>query len=545
MEKIRILIGELPVASSDGFTDQELYKALGSLVQTQEAEDLLYEVISLHEFDEHYNPGTTSFNLIQEAVSFNSYTALKKGIQNLGKKMSEALRSSDITLVSDTKPEELKPRKNKLFAFVAAQFNFSDGQSVKILFHSPHGDARNFDKDDVLVSYAHSLNGRDVTHLFAQREGLTTQKFSKRMMQILEKNSEKFVARQKGNQEKKAALEAQSIANEDLELKNEQLASEIKMKQLENDGLLEAVNGMQSQIETKQVSIANLNDQIAMAKSDREAQLADKTDEAEGIAGDISIDYSSQIMDLTNINADTFAGVTGIEGYVAQEPVFQQWRDWIGKEMSAGKSFDNWQSAWAQYEQTLPEDDGTGEEVPGGSESKPWGTSSWGKEAATAFVNNELLAGNIDLTEEDKSVLRGHFQGFLEMANRKLSGSLSNLGVIEAFEKQKATMETGLEYLGDGAIDNLPGSDMLIGTEYGPDGAKTVTLDPSDPKPPNGGEAVATANSILSGDFDADPKELEAKFEEILGELEASDPDLLEKVSNYYTELLSKLAVPA
>ena len=100
-------------------------------------------------------------------------------------------------------------------------------------------------------------------------------------------------------------------------------------------------------------------------------------------------------------------------------------------------------------------------------------------------------------------------------------------------------METGLEYLGDGAIDNLNQSPLW------PDGAKTVTLDPSDPKPPNGGEAVATANSILSGDFDADPKELEAKFEEILGELEASDPDLLEKVSNYYTELLSKLAVPA
>ena len=184
MEKIKMYLGGVGVGP--GYTEQELHVAYGSLIQSQDQEDLLCQEMTIEEFDEIYNEGTTSFRLIQEAVTFGSYPALKRGIRTLAKKFTEALGTSDITLVSHTQPEELKPRKNKMFAYVAVQFNFSDGQAVKVLFHSPGGEARSFDKDDELVSYAHSLNGRDVTHLFAEREGLSVPKFAKRMTQILE-----------------------------------------------------------------------------------------------------------------------------------------------------------------------------------------------------------------------------------------------------------------------------------------------------------------------------------------------------------------------
>ncbi|MBU2648756.1 hypothetical protein KKI24_28875 [bacterium] len=451
MKKIRILIGELGVAPSDGYTAQELYEAYGSLVRTQEQENLLCQPMSLHEFNEHYNPGVINCtSIIQEAISFKSYAALKRGIQNLGKKMSEALGNSEITLVGHTKPEELKPRKNKLFAYVAVQYDFSDGQSVKVLFHSPNGEARSFDVEDELVSYAHTLNGRDVTHLFADREGLTTQKFSMKMMQLLEKNHDKFVARQKTNEENQAALEAQTAANEDLALKVEALDTEIKMKQLENDGLLEAVNTMQGQIEEKQVSIANLNDQIAMAKSEREAQMKAKTDEAEKATGPAAPDFSQQANELTTVSSGTFSGLTGIKDYSEQQSITQGWRDWVLQELTTGKTFSNWQDAWTQFESTLPEDDGTGEDVPGPSAD-----------------------------------------------------------------------DTGNE-------PDLPNAE--------PD------LPNAEPESEGPTAAVETANAILAGEYDDDPKELEREFEHIMDELEEKDPDLLEKVSDYYTELLSKLA---
>ena len=51
-----------------------------------------------------------------------------------------------------------------------------------------------------------------------------------------------------------------------------------------------------------------------------------------------------------------------------------------------------------------------------------------------------------------------------------------------------------------------------------------------------------TANDILGGKYDDNPAELEAHLESIIDDLGATDPDLLEKVSNYYSDILVEMA---
>jgi hypothetical protein len=430
MEKIKMYIGGVGIGP--GYTEQELHTAFGSLVQSQEQEELLCQEMSIEEFNAIYNPGDTSFSMIEEAVTFDSYTALKRGIRTLAKKFTAALGTSDITLVSHTQPEELKPRKNKMFAYVAVQFNFSDGQAVKVLFHSPRGEARSFDKDDELVSYAHSLNGRDVTHLFAEREGLTVAKFAKRMSQILEKNSEKFVAKQAKNAQMKADLETQTAASADLDLQMSSIEGDLTLKRTENEGLAAGIADLDTQIEQKETSCKNLRSQIVTAKADREAKVQAEEQELEEerqlqeALSKSNSDWTKsanvkQILDLTNVPEGTFETLLPeMQDYEDRQSVMEDWRDWTDEQLKAGKTFERWQESWNVFVETLPfEDEIEGEDVPGPS-AEDLGSEP---ELPEPVPRAEDLTPNpeeIAATETAKAILAGDFDADLSQLEAKI-----------------------------------------------------------------------------------------------------------------------------
>ncbi|MCP4756069.1 MAG: hypothetical protein GY866_34845 [Proteobacteria bacterium] len=526
---IPIYIGEYGM--DPGYTDQELHDAYASLVRCQEEEDLLQEEMSLAEFDHFYNPGEASF-VIEEAISFKSYAGLKKGLINIAKKFEEALSGTDIVLTSHTQPADLKPRKNKLFAYVAAQYNFSDGQSIKILFHSPGGESRSFDKDDTAVSYAHSLNGRDVTHLFAEREGLTTPKFAKRMMQILVKNSDKFLSRRKDLQEKRDQLEAQLKENDDLEIKVGGMEDKIKVQQLGNDGLRERVTNLQDRIHAAEVRNAEMRDQIATMKSEREAQMKKESEastpkesppEADPTAGtEGGKDIPTRVSELTGVSSGTFANLTGIKSYEDQESLKQQWHEWLTSELESGKEYSKWQDAWTAFAGALEED--TEEEE----------TGIWSKSVSEVqtMETDQFQTEMEALVDENQ-----HAESTVLLA--KYIGDESDVLEAESLHAQQneaGELTSQLKAQWEPLTDRL--RRKLAESQGEP--ADEPSGEPSEPSEPVG--AVAIANTILAGDFDDDPAELEKKFEDILDMLEGNDDDLLDKVSDHYTEVLSQLA---
>ncbi len=155
---------------------------------------------------------------------------------------------------------------------------------------------------------------------------------------------------------------------------------------------------------------------------------------------------------------------------------------------------------------------------------KPWQNKNWAKEQAIPFINDELLPGKVDLTDEDKEALRGQFERLLEMANKKLSTYMP-LEVEEWFEKQKTAMENGLKYL-----------------ETSPEEPETPEEPEIPSESPELASAKVTANDILEGIYDDDPDKVESLIEEIIDVLDESDPDLLDQVLEHNTELLTALA---
>ncbi|MCP4755363.1 MAG: hypothetical protein GY866_31245 [Proteobacteria bacterium] len=171
------------------------------------------------------------------------------------------------------------------------------------------------------------------------------------------------------------------------------------------------------------------------------------------------------------------------------------------------------------FQQRLnPEPDPEPEPVPEQEpELGPWREKHWAKEKAVEFVNDVLLPGKADLTDEDKTALREKFEDHLETARKKLATYMP-LQVEEWFEKQKKAMEDGLEYLGTA-----------------PEAAEPASEESTE------SEGATIANDILSGKYDDDPRKLGTLLEEIAGPLGKSDPDLLDSAIDPYMKIVESL----
>ena len=151
--------------------------------------------------------------------------------------------------------------------------------------------------------------------------------------------------------------------------------------------------------------------------------------------------------ELTDLEFEIYRGM---ESLLAREDIPSKIKDDIRnmhREVSILKNKDN--------DTSPPEGTVDGDE-PDKSESSVSDLVS-SKEKAIPFVADLAADMYPDLTEDDKSMLRGKFQEYLDMANEKL-GTFMPGDVTKFFKQQKNAMEVGLEYLGaePGATDESP-----------------------------------------------------------------------------------------
>lgn len=124
---------------------------------------------------------------------------------------------------------------------VAVLFELSDGQTVTIWFHNPDSTPARLSPADDLVSWKWQLNKKDITIVVAPEKGkdLNVREVARRIMRLAEKNSAAF---QRAN-----ARRAATVAE---------------------------VQGLKDTLASKQAELASLQQQIEVAKVEREERTA-------------------------------------------------------------------------------------------------------------------------------------------------------------------------------------------------------------------------------------------------------------------------------
>ncbi|MBF7682961.1 hypothetical protein I2F27_06420 [Acinetobacter sp. B5B] len=123
-----------------------------------------------------------------------------------------------------------KPFKRKGVAQVAVSYLMKDGQSITILFHNPDSTPSKLTQSDTLISWKTLLNRRDVTGVVQpnQGEGLSMPVLAGRIMQLVNKNSARFVRTQAKKQQVQKDVDEAQARLQEKQAKLEQLNADIE-----------------------------------------------------------------------------------------------------------------------------------------------------------------------------------------------------------------------------------------------------------------------------------------------------------------------------
>ncbi|HFQ5182123.1 TPA: hypothetical protein ACGUW2_004119 [Vibrio vulnificus] len=192
----------MPDPLAKGFTRSQIKEAMYQLTADPEQEALMLEAEPFAVMDTAYVEGVrveAHDGFILDAVT-TSYATFPRTMKALARALNRSLSSSNITV---TDHEVGEPKKNNLFATVAAQFILSDGQAVSVVFHAPDEDPKVFKPDDVVIAFRWLLNKRDITQVVApemnkgKMREVSLSTIGKRIGNIAAANSEAFQAKQK------------------------------------------------------------------------------------------------------------------------------------------------------------------------------------------------------------------------------------------------------------------------------------------------------------------------------------------------------------
>ncbi|MCX8758979.1 hypothetical protein NOK64_24410 [Vibrio parahaemolyticus] len=192
----------MPDPLAKGFTRSQIKEAMYQLTADPEQEALMLEAEPFAIMDAAYVEGErveAHDGFILDAVT-TSYATFPRTMKALARALNRSLSSSNITV---TDHEVGEPKKNNLFATVAAQFILSDGQAVSVVFHAPDEDPKVFKPDDVVIAFRWLLNKRDITQVVApemnkgKMREVSLSTIGKRIGNIAAANSETFQAKQK------------------------------------------------------------------------------------------------------------------------------------------------------------------------------------------------------------------------------------------------------------------------------------------------------------------------------------------------------------
>ena len=280
----------LGVDYSEPWTKKEVSDIMYHLAgEDNSSRDLLFESCSNEEADDMMNPGTDT---VYEAVTA-IYSRLGKTAKALARVFDRYLGEG---LSVDGDPYIGPNRKNALFAYKTVTLRVSDGQTVSILFHSPDDDPRKFSPNETLIAYRWMLNKKDITATVAPTRGVevTLQIMARRMAQLLEANSAKFVEQNEAREALANELIAAEAKREDLQSKiaenigeeamlDEKIAAEDRKAAKLTEQLAD-IRGRNDLLkariaEAEALAVAEAEEQ---AKADTEAQrLADEQAEAD------------------------------------------------------------------------------------------------------------------------------------------------------------------------------------------------------------------------------------------------------------------------
>lgn len=238
-----------------GFTPAELDDAMYQLTADPDQEALLLESCDLADADAILNPG---IDLVTEAVS-----AVKNRLDKTMSALVRVLKRYGNDVAPMDFPSIGPDRKNSLFAYKTVTFTFDDGQTVSILFHSPGSNPMKLHAGDTLIAYRWLLNRRDITAIVSPEKGrdINLQTMAKRIMQVVEKNSEKFKANNAKRQEQQEKLA-------ELEAEQQEATQQV-------DTLTQQNADLTQQISTADDRIARLRERLAsMGEDEREGSGA-------------------------------------------------------------------------------------------------------------------------------------------------------------------------------------------------------------------------------------------------------------------------------
>lgn len=140
------------------------------------------------------------------------YDALVVEVASMTRKM-ELLRKTMEAAGGAVKPLEMTiadPVRSRGVLQVMVLFSMSDGQTVSVWFHNPDTTPAKLTPMDELISWRWCINKKDVTIVVAPERGseLNIREVSRRMMRLVEKNSEAFQKANAKAAERAAATEA-------------------------------------------------------------------------------------------------------------------------------------------------------------------------------------------------------------------------------------------------------------------------------------------------------------------------------------------------
>ncbi|TQC96421.1 hypothetical protein FK216_12090 [Moraxellaceae bacterium AER2_44_116] len=229
---------------------------------------LLYQIRQCDDTHQALEP--LSYNdLVQElgnqGFMYENYDALVVEYNKLEKKAKQLLMVMQ-GAASSVKPIGVtvgKPLTKGGVANVVAWFEMDDGQAVGVFFHNPDKTPKKIDPMDEMISYKWVLNKKDITIAVAPEQGkdLIIRTVAKRIMQLVEKNHDRFV---KANGDKAALNQAE-----------QDLTAKVAEKQATLKGLQDDVAALQAKKAEKDAFTLQAQTEADLRQREAEAQAAE------------------------------------------------------------------------------------------------------------------------------------------------------------------------------------------------------------------------------------------------------------------------------
>ena len=167
-----------------------------------------------------------------------------------------------------------KPLTKGGVANVVAWFEMDDGQAVGVFFHNPDKTPKKINPTDEMISYKWVLNKKDITIAVAPEQGkdLIIRTVAKRIMQLVEKNHDRFI---KANGDKAELNQAE-----------QDLTAQVAEKQAVLKGLQDEVAALQ--VRKVQVEAERLAQEQAAIQAKQDIALTGQKEIDEVVAGQSS-----------------------------------------------------------------------------------------------------------------------------------------------------------------------------------------------------------------------------------------------------------------